>query len=58
MKDYTLNRAAEATGLSEGQILELAELIHTGKRVSFWWTMGVNQGMKPCAPPSLINLHS
>ena len=25
-------------------ILELAETINNGKRVSFWWTMGVNQG--------------
>lgn len=57
VKDYTLNRAAEATGLSEGQILELAELIHTGKRVSFWWTMGVNQGYEAVrTAQAVINL--
>jgi assimilatory nitrate reductase catalytic subunit len=26
------------------QLQKFAETIHTGKRVSFWWTMGVNQG--------------
>ncbi len=44
VKDFTLERGVEATGLSKGQILELADLIHRGKAVSFWWTMGVNQG--------------
>lgn len=44
LKDYTLERGINGTGLSEKQILELVELIHNGKRVSFWWTMGVNQG--------------
>ena len=44
VKKYTLKDMAEKTGLSEEQILEFVELIHKGKRVSFWWTMGVNQG--------------
>lgn len=44
VKDFTLERGAKETGLSEEEILELVELIHTGKRVSFWWTMGINQG--------------
>ena len=44
VKDFPLERGAEATGLSAEQILELAQLIHNGKAVSFWWTMGVNQG--------------
>ncbi|MBR1660157.1 MAG: molybdopterin-dependent oxidoreductase [Oscillospiraceae bacterium] len=44
VKAFPLERGAEATGLSIAQITELAELIHNGKRVSFWWTMGVNQG--------------
>ena len=44
VKKYTLEKGAEATGLSEEQILEFVELIHAGERVSFWWTMGVNQG--------------
>jgi assimilatory nitrate reductase catalytic subunit len=31
------------TGLSVEQIEKLAATIHAGQRVSFWWTMGVNQ---------------
>ncbi|MDF2504272.1 molybdopterin oxidoreductase family protein [Clostridium sp.] len=44
VKKYTLDNAEELTGISKKRILELAEIIHRGKRVSFWWTMGVNQG--------------
>src|SRR5262249_32614535 len=36
-------RVAEATGIAAEVIQRVAELIHRGKRVSFWWTMGVNQ---------------
>jgi anaerobic selenocysteine-containing dehydrogenase len=41
--DYTLERVAAATGLGVDAINKLAHTIHAGKRVSFWWTMGVNQ---------------
>jgi assimilatory nitrate reductase catalytic subunit len=34
---------AERVGLPAGAMRELAALIHAGRRVSFWWTMGVNQ---------------
>ena len=44
VKAFTLDRGSEATGISKEQILELVEMIHNGKAVSFWWTMGVNQG--------------
>lgn len=44
VKKYTLENIKESTGISKERILELAEIIHKGKRVSFWWTMGVNQG--------------
>jgi anaerobic selenocysteine-containing dehydrogenase len=40
---YTPDRVAAATGLSEGVLRETAQLIADGERVSFWWTMGVNQ---------------
>lgn len=40
---YTLAVAAEHTGVPEAQILALADAIAKGERVSFWWTMGVNQ---------------
>lgn len=57
VKDYTLQRGAEGTGLREAQILELVELIHSGKRVSFWWTMGVNQGYEAVrTAQAVINL--
>ncbi len=40
---YTDDRVAEETGLTPEQIHRFARTIHEGKRVSFWWTMGVNQ---------------
>lgn len=43
VKKYTLDDVEEKTGISKGRVLELAEIIHNGKNVSFWWTMGVNQ---------------
>ncbi len=57
VQDYTLDRGVEGTGLSREQILELVELIHSGKRVSFWWTMGVNQGYEAVrTAQAIINL--
>ncbi len=57
VKAYTLERGAKGTGLSKEQILELVELIHQGKRVSFWWTMGVNQGYEAVrTAQAIINL--
>ncbi len=44
VKAFSLSRGAAETGITEEQILELAQIIHDGKAVSFWWTMGVNQG--------------
>lgn len=56
LKDYPLSRANE-TGLTEGEIEELAQLIHAGKNVSFWWTMGVNQGYEAVrTAQAIINL--
>ena len=40
---YTLQRTAQETGLQPEQIEQAAAAIHEGQRVSFWWTMGVNQ---------------
>lgn len=57
VKAYTLERGVEGTGLSAEQITELVELIHNGKRVSFWWTMGVNQGYEAVrTAQAIINL--
>jgi anaerobic selenocysteine-containing dehydrogenase len=41
--DFSLDRAAAATGLPRERIEELGRLIIDNERVSFWWTMGVNQ---------------
>ncbi len=57
VKDYTLDNCMENTGLSSERILEFAELIHAGERVSFWWTMGVNQGYEAVrTAQSIINI--
>ncbi|MCP4787703.1 MAG: molybdopterin-dependent oxidoreductase [Fuerstiella sp.] len=40
---FSDERVIAETGLSRDQIHRFAETIHRGKRVSFWWTMGVNQ---------------
>lgn len=40
---FPLAEVAAATGIAAGEIERLAELLHRGKRVSLWWTMGVNQ---------------
>jgi assimilatory nitrate reductase catalytic subunit len=34
---------AAVCGITPAQLSSLAEIIHQGRRVSFWWTMGVNQ---------------
>lgn len=57
VKDFTLTRVIDETGLSQDAIEHFAELIHSGKRVSFWWTMGVNQSYQGVrTAQSLINL--
>ena len=40
---FTPEHASARSGIAVESILELARIIHAGKRVSFWWTMGVNQ---------------
>jgi assimilatory nitrate reductase catalytic subunit len=50
-------RVAAATGIDEGTLFRVAKLIHQGRRVSFWWTMGVNQSYEGVrTAQSLINL--
>lgn len=43
LQDYPLERAGEASGIPLVELESLVERIGSGKRVSFWWTMGVNQ---------------
>jgi anaerobic selenocysteine-containing dehydrogenase len=40
---FSLEATVEATGLPAAAIERLATTIHERERVSFWWTMGVNQ---------------
>jgi assimilatory nitrate reductase catalytic subunit len=40
---FSAEDAAATTGIEAARIHELARLVHEGERVSFWWTMGVNQ---------------
>ncbi len=55
--DFTPERVAEASGIDEATLLRVAKLIHQGKRVSFWWTMGVNQSYEGVrAAQAIINL--
>lgn len=57
VKPFTLDKAKESCGLAPEQVEELTELIHSGKRVSFWWTMGVNQGYEAMRTyQSIINI--
>jgi assimilatory nitrate reductase catalytic subunit len=58
LKDYDLPTVAAATHLSESQILKLVQtIIHGTPRVSFWWTMGVNQSHEATrTAQAIINL--
>lgn len=40
---FTSQKVSRITGLPVKEINDFAEMIHEGKRVSFWWCMGVNQ---------------
>ena len=54
---YTSDAVSAATGLAVEEIWELANTIHRGKRVSFWWTMGVNQSHEATrTAQAIINL--
>lgn len=43
VQKFTADVVAELADVAPSMLNRLAELIHLGKRVSFWWTMGVNQ---------------
>ncbi len=43
VQQFDIDRVAAKTGMTAEQIHQFAKTIHNGKRVSFWWTMGVNQ---------------
>lgn len=54
---FSIDNVEKETGISKEQVIELATLIHEGKRVSFWWTMGVNQSYQAVrTAQGIINL--
>ncbi len=54
---FPLERVAAETGIAAGKLEWLARTIHEGQRVSFWWTMGVNQSHQGVrTAQALINL--
>ena len=58
LKDYSPEATEKDTGLSPQIVKQLAHTIsEPGKRVSFWWTMGVNQSYQGVrTAQSIINL--
>ncbi len=58
VKDYSPEKTSDRIGLSIEQIEEFAKLVsEPGKRVSFWWTMGVNQSYEGVrTAQAIINL--
>jgi len=57
VQTYSIEHVTVATGLSKEVIERFAQTIHNGQRVSFWWTMGVNQSYQGVrTAQALINL--
>jgi len=54
---FTPDHVAAATGLPLATLQRIVEIITTKQRVSFWWTMGVNQGHESTrTAQAIINL--
>src|SRR5690606_7225951 len=57
VSSFAREEVSTATGISTERINELARIIADGKRVSFWWTMGINQGHESTrTAQAIINL--
>jgi anaerobic selenocysteine-containing dehydrogenase len=57
VRQFTPDRVAAESGLTVRQLFRFAETIGTRKAVSFWWTMGVNQGHESTrTAQAIINL--
>jgi assimilatory nitrate reductase catalytic subunit len=57
VQDYPVEQVANETGLAAEAIDGFARTIQRGKRVSFWWTMGVNQSHQAVrTAQAIINL--
>lgn len=54
---FTLEYTSVVTGLAQSELIRFARAIADGKRVSFWWTMGVNQSHEATrTAQAIINL--
>ncbi|MBI1246655.1 molybdopterin-dependent oxidoreductase [bacterium] len=57
VQKYTPEYVASVSGIPAEQLMRVAQTIHEGKRVSFWWTMGVNQSYEGVrTAQAIINL--
>jgi assimilatory nitrate reductase catalytic subunit len=57
VSEFTSDRVCNVAGISSDEFLQLARTIHEHQRVSFWWTMGVNQSYEGVrAAQAIINL--
>ncbi len=57
VRPYTVDRVASETGLPAATIRDFAGRVARGKRVSYWWTMGVNQSYQGVrTAQAMINL--
>jgi assimilatory nitrate reductase catalytic subunit len=57
LEPYRPDSVSADVGIAPSEICGLARTIMQGKRVSFWWTMGVNQGHEAVrTAQALINL--
>ena len=57
VEKYSLEEVEKISGINPEQMYKLADTIAKGKKVSFWWTMGVNQSHEGVrVAQSLINL--
>jgi assimilatory nitrate reductase catalytic subunit len=57
VREFTLERTAAESGIDAATLVRLVEIIATRERVSFWWTMGVNQGHESTrTAQAIINL--
>ncbi len=57
VRAFTLDRISEESGISSEQLSRTMDKIASAKRVSFWWTMGVNQSYQGVrTAQAIINL--
>ncbi|MEZ6074411.1 MAG: molybdopterin-dependent oxidoreductase [Pirellulaceae bacterium] len=52
VQSFTEYLVEKQTGIEPKQLERITRFIHEGKRVSFWWTMGVNQSYQGTHRPS------